>query len=444
MLFMLSPAEAFVRRNLRFNFTVGMLDGGFFGLGMGFASFSAIIPLFVNHLTSSALLIGLIPAIHNIGWQLPQLLMAGWMARARTRSYKPLCLWMTIHERVPFLGLAVVALLVPHIPKSAVLALTFLLLVWQGFGAGLAANPWTNMISKVIPRDQIATFFGTQSAAFNGLAGVASIVAGILLEQIEAPWNFSLCFSLTFVFMVVSFVFLSMTREPASELPEHEHTEALWARSLAILKRDRNFVAFLGVRVLSQFGGMAFAFYVIYAVQAYNMSDASAGIMVAILLLGQVILSPLMGRLGDRWSHRGVMLLGAGGAALSAILAWRATSVEWFYVIFILEATAVVAIWVIPLAMSVNFAPTEAERPLYIGMSNTLPAPAAILAPVIGGWLADVAGFHTTFVVSALCAVAMALGLWLLIKDPSKTAHPDPSAWSEPNEPTHEGDSGLS
>src|SRR5512146_893063 len=92
MLPMLSPVEAFVRRNLRFNFTIGMLDGGFFGLGMGFASFSAIIPLFVNHLTSSALLIGLIPAIHNIGWQLPQLLMAGWMTRFR--RYKALTLWM--------------------------------------------------------------------------------------------------------------------------------------------------------------------------------------------------------------------------------------------------------------------------------------------------------------------------------------------------------------
>jgi MFS family permease len=435
MLFMLSAAEALLRKNLRFNFTVGLLDGGFFGLGMGFASFSAIIPLFVNHLTSSALLIGLVPAIHNMGWQLPQLLMAGWMSRAGTRSYKPLCLWMTVNERVPFLGLAFVALLVPHTSKSVILALTFLMLVWQGFGAGLAANPWTNMISKVIPHDLIGTFFGTQSAAFNGLAGVASIIAGILLEQIDAPWNFSACFTLTFVFMAVSFVFLSMTREPRSELPEQEHAEAIWARSLAILKRDRNFLAFLGVRILSQFGGMAFAFYVIYAVQEYNMSDASAGIMVAILLLGQVILSPLMGGLGDRWSHRGVMLLGAGGAALSAVLAWRATSVQWFYVIFILEAAAIVAIWTIPLAMSVTFAPTEAERPLYIGMANTIPAPAAILAPVVGGWLADAAGFHATFLVSALCAVAMAAGLWLLIKDPERSTQPLPLSPAESEEP---------
>src|SRR5512146_133080 len=131
---MLSPLEVYVQKHLRFNFAIGMLDGGFFGLGMGFATFSAIIPLFVIHLTDSALLIGLVPAIHNMGWQLPQLLMAGWMSRAR--RYKPLTLWMTIHERVPFLGLAVVALLVPHSTTTLILTLIFILLVWQGTGAG--------------------------------------------------------------------------------------------------------------------------------------------------------------------------------------------------------------------------------------------------------------------------------------------------------------------
>jgi MFS family permease len=413
---MLSPIEAYIRKHLRFNFTIGMLDGGFFGLGMGFASFSAIIPLFVHHFTDSALLIGLVPAIHNLGWQLPQLLMAGWLGRVQ--RFKPLTLIMTINERLPFLGLAIVALLSSHWRPSTVLTVTFLLLVWQGCGAGLAANPWTNMISKVIPSDLLGTFFGTQSAAFNGFAGISAVFAGLLLDRVARPVNFSICFALTFIAMAFSFLFLSMTREPKTAPTRSNEGPALWSKSLAILRSDRNFVAFLGVRVLSQFGGMAFAFYVIYAVQQYNMSDAAAGIMVAILLIGQVVLSPVMGRMGDRWSHRAVMSLGAIGAALSAVLAWRATSVGWFYAIFLLEAVAVIAIWTIPLAMSVSFAHSADERPLYIGLANTLPAPATILAPVFGGWLADVAGYQTTFILSAVFAIGMAIALWFVVKDP--------------------------
>jgi len=68
-------------KNLKHNFTVNLLDGGLFGFGLGFASFTTMIPLFVATLTSSATLIGLVPAIHNVGWQLPQLLMAKRIAR---------------------------------------------------------------------------------------------------------------------------------------------------------------------------------------------------------------------------------------------------------------------------------------------------------------------------------------------------------------------------
>lgn len=413
---MLSPIEAYVRKHLRFNFTVGLLDGGAFGLGMGFGSFAAIIPLFVHHLTDSALLIGLVPAIHNMGWQLPQLLTAGWISGVR--RFKPLTLAMTVHERLPFLGLALLAVVLPGSSRSLVLGLTFLMLVWQGFGAGLAANPWTNMCSKVIPQELHGTFFGTQSAAFNGLAGISALAAGAILASIETPLNFALCFALTFTFMALSFFFLSLTRETDSPGAETLRTAAVLQKGLEVVRRDPNFRAFLGVRILSQFAGMGFAFYVIYAVRHFGMSDASSAALVAVLLIGQVVLGPLMGRIGDRWSHRGIMSIGAIGAALSAALAWLAPSASWFYLIFLLEAVAIVAIWTIPLALSVSFAENEADRPLYVGLSNTLPAPAAILAPAIGGWIADAAGFDTMFFLSALAGIAMALALWFLVRDP--------------------------
>ncbi len=410
------PTDEPRRTNLRFNFVVGLLDGAFFGLGMGFGSFSAIVPLFVHHLTESALLIGLVPAIHNMGFQLPQLLTAGWLARAK--RYKPLTLLMTVHERMPFLGLSLLALMVPQIPKATVLVLTFAMLVWQGLGAGMAANPWTNLISKVIPQDLHGTFFGAQSAAFNGLAGVSALIASLVLSRVAEPRSFSVCFALTFLAMLVSFGFLSATREGDSIPHRDGHPTAYWGRSMQILRADRNFGAFLIVRVISQFAATAFAFYVIYAVQQYDMSDAAAAVLVVFLLIGQVVLGPLMGRLGDKWSHRGVMSIGGLGAALSAVLAWQAPSAEWFYAVFLLEAVAIVAIWTVPLAMSVSFATNEKERPLYVGMANTIPAPAAILAPILGGWLADAAGFEATFLISAVSGLAMAAALWFVVKEP--------------------------
>src|SRR5574338_1246114 len=95
-------------KNLKLNYTVNILDGAFFGFGIGFASFSTVIPLFVATMTDSAILIGLISAVHVMGWQIPQLLTAQHVSRLA--RYKPMVMWMTIHERIPFIGLALVAL----------------------------------------------------------------------------------------------------------------------------------------------------------------------------------------------------------------------------------------------------------------------------------------------------------------------------------------------
>src|SRR5512132_4220458 len=152
----LTSVEQFVRRHLRHNVIVNLLDGGFFGLAIGFASFSTILPLFVASMTDSATLIGLVPAIHGTGWLLPQLFTAS--HTAKLRRYKRTVLLMTIHERIPFLGLALVALLLPKIGIQAGLIATFVLLIWQGLGGGFTANSWTSMISKIIPTEYRGTF----------------------------------------------------------------------------------------------------------------------------------------------------------------------------------------------------------------------------------------------------------------------------------------------
>lgn len=56
-----------LRKHFRYNFIINVLDGGFFGSALGFASFVTVLPLFVSTLTDSAILIGLASAIHSVG-----------------------------------------------------------------------------------------------------------------------------------------------------------------------------------------------------------------------------------------------------------------------------------------------------------------------------------------------------------------------------------------
>ncbi|RIK54220.1 MAG: hypothetical protein DCC59_04855 [Chloroflexi bacterium] len=116
-----------------------------------------------------------------------------------------------------------------------------------------------------------------------------------------------------------------------------------------------------------------------------------------------------------------MIIVGAIAAFLSGLLAWEATSIQWFYPIFILAGLANVSIWTIGMAMTVDFG-SESERPIYIGLSQTLTAPAAILAPILGGWIADSAGFVPTFIVSAALSLVMIGILTFLVKDPRKVS----------------------
>jgi MFS family permease len=417
----LTKVEQFTRKHLRHNVIVNILDGGFFGLAIGFVSFSTVLPLFVASMTNSATLIGLVPAIHAAGWLLPQLFTAG--HTARLRRYKRTVMLMTIHERVPFLGLALVALLLPQIGTQAALIATFICLIWQGLGGGFTANPWTSLISKIIPSDSLGTFFGTQAAIANLFISGAAIAAGYLLNEFDFPRGFLYCFLVAGVFFIASWLALWQTREPADyEKVIKENPPPFWHGAAQILKRDRNFDWFLTARILSQFATMGFSFYIVYALRRFHMQEVTAGYLTATLTIAQMVANAGMGWLGDRVGHRLMLIIGAASAMLSSLLAWFAPSLAWFFPIFVLTGFANVSIWTNGMTMTVDFSGEE-ERPFYIGLAQTLTAPATIVAPLIGGWIADTQGFVLTFELSTVLSVVMISILIFLVKEPRKFSY---------------------
>ena len=408
-----------ILKSLKHNTAVNLLDGGFFGFALGFASFITIIPLFVSTLTGSAILIGLIPAIHSVGWQFPQVFTARKVSKQS--RYKPMVMTLTIQERLPFLGMAIVAWFVPTLGSQVALVLTFLMLIWQGFGGGFTATAWQSMIGKIIPSERLGSFFGAQSATANLLASVSAVIAGSILEGLTSPLDFSLCFFLAFIAMMISWLFLAQTHEPSiPPMDETPNQSDFRLKLLGILKNDLSFRSFLLVRMLSQLSVMGFAFYTVYAVQYLGMSEMSIGIMTGVLLATQIIANPVMGWIGDHWSYRRIMELGLISATFSALIAWLAPSLISFYLVFILAGIANVAIWTIALAMVQEYG-NQADRPAYIGLANTLIAPFTILAPFLGGWLADSFSYTAAFFASAIFGIITTTILHWHVKDPQRS-----------------------
>jgi len=405
--------------NLRFNFTVNVLDGGVFGAALGFASFITIIPLFVSNLTDSAVLIGLIPAIHAVGWQLPQLFTAPRVSRLS--KYKNMALMMSLNERLPFVGLAILAWYSPQIGVKWSLILTFILLIWQGFGGGFTATAWQSLIAKIVPVNLYGRFFGVQSAAVTFLMAIAAILAGLVLSAYYYPLDFTLCFLLASVMMVFSFVFLALTKEeevPPIKTMNQDGTS--FRESLrTILISDRDFRWYVLARMLTQFATMGFAFYTIYAVREFGVDVRLIGFMTGLLLFTEVAMNPLLGWLGDRRGHLLTLQIGIVATIASVLLAMGAQGVTWFFPIFILAGIANVAAWTVPLSMTLEFG-SESQRPAYIGLSNTLVAPATFIAPILAGLLIDNISYQSAFLLSGAAGIVTLLVLIIGVKDPRK------------------------
>jgi MFS family permease len=415
----LSPAAIKHSKNFPFNFFVNVIDGGFFGMGLGFASFTTVLPLFISQLTHSAILIGLIPAIHVMGWQLPQLFTA--QRVAQQKRYKPMVMFFTVHERLPFLGLAAISWFIPSLGPKVALFLTFTMLIWQGLGGGFTATAWQSLIGKIIPRFRWGVFFGFQSAAGSLLSGVGAVLAGKILDRYEPSTGFTMVFLFAVGAFIISYLAISFTREEET-VPVTIETErkVFWKDLRGILSRDVNFRWFVVVRILAQLGTVGFTFYTVYVVRFYGVDEATAGILTGALLFAQTLFGPLMGWLGDRWSHRGVMALGMVAAAVSAIIAWWAPSVGWFYLVYALAGVGYVAIWTIAIAMILEFG-QEHEKPSYIGLANTLIAPTAIILPLLAGWVADNVGYQATFLATAVGAITTVFVLSFILHDHPKS-----------------------
>lgn len=398
-----------LREKLRHNTAVNIADGSLFGFGiMGLASYVTIVPLFLSYLTESTALIGFVATLFYMGWQVPQLFVSNYVAGLR--RYKPMTLVMTMIERVPYFGLALVAFAIPSIGADAALALTLLLLGIQSLGGGFTGTAWQSLMSKIMPPHRLGTFFGIQSACVNLFGAGGALIAGLILERIAFPQSFSLLFFITGISLLISFAFLALTYEPASEskdVVERANWREFGGRLREILRENDNFRWFLIARALTSLSLTAVSFYTIYGIRRFDLSPELAGALTSVLLVSNTLTSTVIGWIGDRWGHRRVLIGGNALTVAAIAIVLFAPEVGWLTVVFALTGAVNATQWSTMMTITVQFS-SVAERPIYIGMANTLIAPVTIFAPIIGGWLVDAVNFELVFAIFA-CAGLLSL-----------------------------------
>jgi len=396
-------AEAFARRHVRHNVVTLGADFGLFLIGLSFSSQTTILPAFAAHLGASNLIIGAIPALMTLGWNLPSLFAAGY---TESLAHKlPFVLRYTIWERVPFLVLAAVAFFVAGpTPGLALVLMLTMLLVMTGAG-GLLMPAWMDIVARAVPVGLRGRFFAVSNLVGSGGGLLGSVLTAWVLARMPAPGGFGVCFLLSALCMGLSYVALMRVREPRAAVVEEAPPLRAYLRRVGrLLREDRNLSWFLMSRALAFVGTMAAGFYTVHAIRLYAAPDWAVGLFTTALLAGQMIANVALGALADRAGHLVSLAIGLGASLLANLVALTAPSLDAFILVFVLHGVQGAAINVSALNVLLEFAPDPTARPTYVGLGTTLLTPVAFTAPLLAGLTADAFGFPTVFVAAALGA----------------------------------------
>jgi MFS family permease len=413
-------ADKEIERNYRWNFTVNALDGAAFWFGMSFFSSTIILPLFVSHFTSSPLAIGMIQFLGWAGVLLPPMFVANIIERAPRKKIFPVT-YGFFGERLPVLLFAPLTYFLAVHQPLLTLMLFFVLYTWHNLGAGLLMVGWQDMIAKIIPVQKRGRFFGITYFIGNGTGILGALAVPLVLERYTFPLGYVFTFAVAGGFILLSWFFMSLTREPAVPNPKPPVSQGQYLRSLpGILRKDHNFRGFLLAQIVFSLSGMANGFLVVYAVRHWSLPDAQAsGFMVA-LQVGLTLANLSFGFLGDRKGHKLSLELCYGLSAMMLLLAVIAPSPAWFFLIFFLRGAVEAGTILSGAAIVYEFTEPE-NRPTYLGLANTIPGIAITVAPLIGGWLAGLLDYRAMFVLALVMGAVGWTLLMFAVREPRKS-----------------------
>jgi MFS family permease len=148
----------------------------------------------------------------------------------------------------------------------------------------------------------------------------------------------------------------------------------------------------------------------VQATRELGATDGDVAIYSAILLASQTISTLGWGAIANRLRLMNVMLAGTVLAGSASLLAFMAPSSTIIMLVFALAGASMGAIVVSDGALPLSFAEdSKQDRSLYVAVANTAVSPINLIAPLLGGALADAGGYGTTYVIASLLAVLAAV-----------------------------------
>jgi Na+/melibiose symporter-like transporter len=407
------------KREVQRSFALNIFNGAIFNFAGRLIDPPLVLTWFVSQLSPSNLLVGLVAPLGQACWFLPQVFVSTHIQRVERKM--PIYSLTAVIRVLAWLLLATAVWFVPN--QTFVLTSFFLLYSVAWSVAGLAGLSFFDVLAKTIPVRQRGSLFAWRQF----LGGVLGLGAGWVVKTVlnhpalPFPRGNAFLFLLYGVTITPALVAFAAIREPPGETaPESVTLAEQLRRARHFLRNDHVYRHYIGSCLALGLADIALPFYGIYAKKVLGAAEGMVGVYLATRVVAQLLFNLPWGWLSNRKGNRIVMQLMSIGSGLTALL-----GISLVVVVGTLQPQGT---WLPYLALPLFFLNgavlpakvlsgsnfllelvSEAERPLYLGLSNTLTG-TVVLISGLGGLVVDLFSFAGLFIlVLGLCLAAYVL-----------------------------------
>jgi len=405
--------KATVEQDLRRNYAPYLIHGMLGQTGFRIIQAPTFLPMYIFSLAGENWLVGVARSCQALGMFLTPLLGASLIEHRR--RVMGMVFATGIMMRLQVLGLALAGFFLGvHANRYAVC----LFLGLFGLFTGMQSVTFSFLMSKLIPVERRGSLVGFRNALAGLTAAFVAGVGGYMIDAEVLGNGYASTFLLSFVLTAAGLCMLLIVREPETPNPKVEVPLRERMRDLpALVRDDSDYRMYLVARALGVSGRMALPFFILWAVQRTELSDTDLGTLTAIFVLGNTLTNLLWGLLADRRGFRLVLLC--------ALLIWIASTVVFIfgdsYLAFAIGYVGIGAgfggFQMACINLVLEFGKRE-DLPMRIAVAQSAEQGVGVVAPLVGGLVAEVYGYGPLFWLTAAVQV-LALGVVVFgMRDP--------------------------
>jgi MFS family permease len=404
------------------NFGALIANGFFFPIAGKILGTGLLLTWFVSDLTDSAFVAGLlIPIQYGIS-----LLAQPWIGQAvserpyRVRYY----VYQALFRAVVWFGLGLAAVGIDPQHRALLLTIFFAVVLADAVAAGVGNIAFSETIARVLPRH-----LRGRARGFRGMAGaILGGIAGLLINRfVPADVDirlFGLLFAIAGICYAIGGFIFGTISEPTKVAPTARgHSEGMWGRIRHMLA-NRGYRRFLAVQILLTPATQGLLFFTLLGRHKFHLDLSALGLLIVTDALAPLAGNFLWGRWADRFGNAWALAASAVAGLVAPIVAivlmfagqdWSGPVVlTAFGVMVFAIGVAYTGFDLASKNYVLELAPDEAQRPIYIGVNDTLLALPSTLF-IGGGAAVDWFGYAPVFIGIAVCA-AIALPLCRPVK----------------------------